>query len=347
MRIRAPATINAGLGIPYALANSKLTAHWLADTPLPAAWIRAPGRMQNTFGNESFLDEIAAATASIRSRSALRHLTDPRGLELLERLREAREMGAARLARRATPARSRADAACPTRSTSWCGPMSAIVADVTVDRHDGRIKVDRVFVVHDCGQIINPDGLRNQIEGNVVQTVSRTLVEKLTFSRSAVTSLNWGSYPILTFPECARGRDRPDRPAERDALGCGRADDVGRALGDRECGVRCDRRAVAIGAVQARPGAGGIESRKAGIAGGKPCRHQTMELKTTSRPPFFARTWHSTATRTKSWRSQRRGLAARSLVAGTVGGSAARDLDCFLFLHFSAARRRWMSDTPA
>jgi CO/xanthine dehydrogenase Mo-binding subunit len=59
-------------------------------------------------------------------------------------------------------------------------------------------------VVHDCGQIINPDGLRNQIEGNVVQTVSRTLVEKLTFSRSAVTSLNWGSYPILTFPDVPR-----------------------------------------------------------------------------------------------------------------------------------------------
>jgi nicotinate dehydrogenase subunit B len=75
-----------------------------------------------------------------------------------------------------------------------------VVADVAVDRATGHIKVDRVFVAHDCGQIINPDGLRNQIEGNVVQTVSRSLVEKVTFSRSAVTSLNWGSYPILTFP---------------------------------------------------------------------------------------------------------------------------------------------------
>ena len=120
-----------------------------------------------------------------------------------------------------------------------------IVADVTVDRTTGRIKVDRVFVAHDCGQIINPDGLRNQIEGNVVQTVSRSVVEKLTFSRSAVTSLNWGSYPILTFPERARGRHRPDRPAERSSVGSGRADDIRRALGDRECGVRCDRRALA------------------------------------------------------------------------------------------------------
>ena len=90
-----------------------------------------------------------------------------------------------------------------------------VVADVTVERATGKIKVDRVFVVHDCGQIINPDGLRNQIEGNVVQTVSRTLVEKLTFSRSAVTSLNWGSYPILTFPNVPEvAIDLIDRPTE-------------------------------------------------------------------------------------------------------------------------------------
>ena len=71
-----------------ALPNNKLTAHWLVDTPLPAAWIRAPGRMQNTFGNESFLDEIAAATGVDPFEIRARHLTDPRGLELLERLRQ-------------------------------------------------------------------------------------------------------------------------------------------------------------------------------------------------------------------------------------------------------------------
>ena len=70
-------------------------------------------------------------------------------------------------------------------------------------------------VVHDCGQIINPNGLGNQIQGNVVQTVSRTLVEQLTFSRSAVTSLDWGSYPILTFPDVPEVViDLIDRPAE-------------------------------------------------------------------------------------------------------------------------------------
>lgn len=190
---------NAGLGIPYNFANSKLTAHWLPDEPLPAAWIRAPGRLQNTFANESFLDEIAAATAVDPLEIRTRYLTDQRGLELLERLRKlakweprgARPRDAAPLARG--------------RGVSYVKyelvrTYVAIVADVTVNRTTGAIKVDRVFAVHDCGQIINPDGLRNQIEGNIVQTVSRTLIEKVTFSRSAVTSLNWGSYPILTFP---------------------------------------------------------------------------------------------------------------------------------------------------
>jgi nicotinate dehydrogenase subunit B len=190
---------NAGLGIPYNLASSKLTAHWLHDVPLPAAWIRAPGRLQNTFANESFLDEIAAATSIDPFEIRKRYLTDPRGLELLERLRKLANW---------EPRGARPRDAGPLshgRGVSYVKyelvrTYVAVVADVTVNRTTGAIKVDRVFVVHDCGQIINPDGLRNQIEGNIVQTVSRTLIEKVTFSRSAVTSLNWGSYPILTFP---------------------------------------------------------------------------------------------------------------------------------------------------
>jgi CO/xanthine dehydrogenase Mo-binding subunit len=205
---------NIGLGIPYTLPNNKLTSHWLVDTPLPAAWIRAPGRMQNTFGNECFLDQIAAATGVDPFEIRTRYLRDPRGLELLERLRQFAKW-------EPRGARSRAHAARASgRGVAYAKyelvrTYVAMVADVTVNRTTGQVKVDRVFVVHDCGQIINPDGLRNQIEGNVVQTVSRTLVEKLTFSRSAVTSLDWGSYPILTFPDVPEVNiDLIDRPNE-------------------------------------------------------------------------------------------------------------------------------------
>jgi nicotinate dehydrogenase subunit B len=75
------------------------------------------------------------------------------------------------------------------------------VAEVEVNRASGDIRVTKFYVVHDCGQIINPSGVKAQIEGCVIQTVSRTLKEELTFDRGMVTSLDWASYPILTFPE--------------------------------------------------------------------------------------------------------------------------------------------------
>ncbi len=91
-----------------------------------------------------------------------------------------------------------------------------VVADVEIDRAIGEIRVKRFFVVQDCGQIINPDGVKNQIEGNIVQTVSRTLMEQVTFDRSRVTSLDWGSYRIIGFPEVPDVViDLIDRPHEK------------------------------------------------------------------------------------------------------------------------------------
>jgi CO/xanthine dehydrogenase Mo-binding subunit len=75
------------------------------------------------------------------------------------------------------------------------------VADIEVNRGSGEIRVIRFSIVHDCGQIINPDGTRNQIEGSVVQTMSRTLLEEVKFNRSTITSRDWATYPILTFPQ--------------------------------------------------------------------------------------------------------------------------------------------------
>jgi CO/xanthine dehydrogenase Mo-binding subunit len=196
----SPGIYDPGLGIPYALPNSKLTAHWTVEMTLPTAWIRAPARMQNTFGNECFVDEIAAATDTDPLEMRLRHLDDPRGVELLARLARLAswEPRGSRPRETGTVVRGRG---LSYTKYELVRTYVGIVADVTVDRASGAIRVDHVWVAHDCGQVINPDGLRNQIEGNVVQTVSRTLVEKLTFSRSAVTSLNWASYPILTFPD--------------------------------------------------------------------------------------------------------------------------------------------------
>ena len=77
----------------------------------------------------------------------------------------------------------------------------AIGMEVAVERATGVIRVSRVVCAHDCGLVVNPDALKNQIEGCIVQTISRTLHEEVTFDRARVTSVDWASYPILRFPE--------------------------------------------------------------------------------------------------------------------------------------------------
>jgi len=77
----------------------------------------------------------------------------------------------------------------------------AIAMEVAVDKASGKVNVRRVTCAHDCGLIVNPDSLRNQIEGSIVQTLSRAMHEEVKFDRSRVTSVDWASYPILTFPE--------------------------------------------------------------------------------------------------------------------------------------------------
>jgi nicotinate dehydrogenase subunit B len=211
----APGNIQRNSEIQYAFRNVRTLAHRLAETPFRPSWIRTPGRMQNTFANESFMDELAAAAGADPLEFRLRYLSDPRSVELLERL--------ARLAqweKRPSPQRQHADIV-KGRGLSYLRydlqrTYVGGVAEVEVDRNTGLVKVTRFFVAHDCGQIINPDGVRNQIEGNIIQTVSRTLKEELTFDRSRVTSLDWASYPVITFPEVPEiAIDLIDRPSEK------------------------------------------------------------------------------------------------------------------------------------
>lgn len=80
--------------------------------------------------------------------------------------------------------------------------------EAAVDRASGDIRVERVVCAHDCGQIINPDGVRAQVEGSILQTLSRVLVK---LDRSRVMSVDWSSYPILTFSQVPKIENRADR----------------------------------------------------------------------------------------------------------------------------------------
>jgi CO/xanthine dehydrogenase Mo-binding subunit len=195
-----PGNIHQSLAIPYTFPNVKATAKWLAETPFKPSWIRTPGRMQNTYANESFIDEIAAAAGVDPVEFRLRNLKDARGAECIERC-----AALAKWTPRKAGSRDSGDVV-KGRGFSYTRyelvrTYVAAVADVDVNRRTGQVRVTNFYCAHDCGQIINPDGLRNQIEGNVVQTVSRTLIEELKFDRSRVTSVDWESYPILRFPD--------------------------------------------------------------------------------------------------------------------------------------------------
>ena len=89
--------------------------------------------------------------------------------------------------------------------------MSRWASRPSVERSTGAVRVLRVACAHDCGLMINPDAVRAQVEGCILQTLSRTLFEEVTFDRSRVTSTDWSSYPILTFPRRSEARHRLDR----------------------------------------------------------------------------------------------------------------------------------------
>jgi CO/xanthine dehydrogenase Mo-binding subunit len=210
----APGNIFQNSNIPYKFANIKAVCHRLETTPFRPSWIRTPGRMQNTYANECFLDELAAAANADPIDFRLKYLdpADTRGIETLNRV-----AALAKWEKRPSPQRATGNVV-KGRGVSYvkyelARTYVAVVAEVEFDRAAGTIKVPRVYMAHDCGQIINPDGLRNQLEGNVTQMVSRTLIEELKFDRSHVTSLDWKSYPVISFPDVPEiVMDLIDRP---------------------------------------------------------------------------------------------------------------------------------------
>lgn len=209
---------------PYAVSNVRVTVHWLKDTPLRPSNLRAPGKVANVFAVESFTDELAAAAGSDPVEFRLRWLTDPRGVEVLKRTTNM--IG---WQKRPSPNPQRVQGhSLVGRGVAYVRYKQAenyvaVAMEVAVARISGKVSVRRVTCAHDCGLIINPDGLRNQVEGSIVQTLSRALHEEVKFDRSRVTSIDWATYPILTFPEAPSIEvaliDRPELPP----LGAGEA----------------------------------------------------------------------------------------------------------------------------
>jgi nicotinate dehydrogenase subunit B len=192
----------------YRIPNQRVRVHWLIRLPLRTSSMRSLGGAANAFANESFIDELAAAAKIDPLEFRLRHLEDPRAIDVVKAAADHAGWG------KALPAGEGRGIAFSQYENEEA--YVAAVAHVHVDAKSGAVRVKRIVVAHDCGLIINPDGVKNQIEGNVIQATSRALKERVTWEDSHITSLNWETYPILAFSEVPKVDvvliDRPDQP---------------------------------------------------------------------------------------------------------------------------------------
>jgi nicotinate dehydrogenase subunit B len=208
---------------PYAAESVQVLVHWLKDAPLRPAPIRSPGKPANCFAVESFIDELASAEGLDPIEFRLRGLADTRSVEVIRRAAALMNWQS-----RPSSGRDRDSAVVRGRGIAYIHykhneTYVAMGMEVAVERASGRIRVERVACAHDCGQIINPDGVRAQVEGSILQTLSRVLMEEVQFDRSRVTSVDWSTYPIMRFSDVPKLDivliDRPAQPP----LGAGEA----------------------------------------------------------------------------------------------------------------------------
>lgn len=189
-------------GDPSYPANAvKVHVHWLGAAPLRPSNIRAPGKVANCFAVESFVDELAAQAGADPIAFRLRDLANPRGREVIERLARMMQWSPRPSPRSGAPQRLATGRGMAYIHYKHNETFVAIGMEVEVDRGSGEIRVQRVACAHDCGLMINPDNVRAQVEGNILQTLSRTLHEETTFDASRVTSVDWAGYPLLRFPD--------------------------------------------------------------------------------------------------------------------------------------------------
>jgi nicotinate dehydrogenase subunit B len=205
---------------PYDYDNMRVVAHDMAPI-VRASWFRGVSALPNTFAHESYIDEAATEAGIDPIEYRLRYLKDQRAVDLVNAVAE-------RAGWTPRPVREEKDGEVvhgrgfayalyvhskfPGYGAAW----SAWVADVAVNKTTGDVSVTRVVAGQDSGLMINPDGVRHQIHGNVIQSTSRALMEEVSFERGAVAAREWGAYPIIPFPDVPKidvlMLPRPDQP---------------------------------------------------------------------------------------------------------------------------------------
>jgi nicotinate dehydrogenase subunit B len=177
----------------YKFPNAKVVHHFISAMPLRISAMRALGAYHNVFSIESFMDELAVAGGADPVEFRLKHLDDIRGRDVIEKA--AKEFGWQK-GHKPPPDRGYGFAFARYKNlAAYC----AIATEVEVNRQSGRPRLVRAVAAVDSGQVVNPDGLTNQIEGAILQSMSWTLYESVTFDDTRITSIDWQTYPILRF----------------------------------------------------------------------------------------------------------------------------------------------------
>ena len=192
----------------YAIENMLVNKHFVTDIPIRGSSLRGLGAYGNVFAIESFMDELAEKSGSDPFEFRARHLEDARALEVLDRLKAEVQWG---------------ERPSPATGTGWglgfarfknLSSYLGIVMQLNVDARTKEIKLIKATAVCDAGLVVNPDGLKAQIEGGIVQSASWTLKEQVEFTKQARESTDWNSYPIMRFDEVPEVDvvliDRPD-----------------------------------------------------------------------------------------------------------------------------------------
>ncbi len=177
----------------YKCPNAQVVHHFIPAMPVRVSAMRALGAYHNVFSIESFMDELAELAGIDPVEFRLNHLEDKRGREVVEKA--AKEFGWQK-GQKAAPGRGYGFAFARYKSlAAYC----AIASEVEFNRETGRPRLVRAVAAVDSGQVVNPDGLTNQIEGAILQSMSWTLYEAVTFDDTRITSIDWQTYPILRF----------------------------------------------------------------------------------------------------------------------------------------------------
>jgi nicotinate dehydrogenase subunit B len=177
----------------YKFPNAHIVHHFIPSMPVRISAMRALGAYHNVFSIESFMSELAELAGADPVEFRLKHLDDPRARDVVEKA--AKEFGWQK-GQKAPQDHGYGFAFARYKNlAAYC----AIASEVEINRETGRPRLVRAVAAVDSGQVVNPDGIANQVEGAILQSMSWTLYEAVTFDDVRITSIDWQTYPILRF----------------------------------------------------------------------------------------------------------------------------------------------------